>query len=331
MPPEDQRRRRWWPWVVAALVLLIAAGGAAAYLLTRPAKKVVPAVVGQTLQTASANIQNAGLNPQVIQVTSGRRAGIVIRQDPQPEIKVNEGSTVTLTVSQGPGTTTVPSVSGLSEAQARQSITHFRLKVERTQHETSDTVPAGSATRTDPGAGVQLPVGDPVTLFISKGKPQVPVPDVRGQTQASAETTLRNDGFTVSTSNQVSTSDPQGTVISQTPAGSTNANPGSNVNIVIAQPPPKVGVPSVQGEKAGAATSRLTGLGLTVNKQTQDVTDKTKDGVVISQNPGAGSQVDKGSTVTITVGHFVKPTTTTTSTTSHTSSATTSSTTSSHT
>ena len=76
--------------------VVVAAGGAAAYVLTRPTKKVVPAVVGENLQDASATIQNAGLNPQVIQVTSGRRAGTVIHQDPQPGVKVNEGSSVTL-------------------------------------------------------------------------------------------------------------------------------------------------------------------------------------------------------------------------------------------
>jgi eukaryotic-like serine/threonine-protein kinase len=315
VPPEQQRRRKRWPWVVALLVLLIAGGATAAYLLTRPTKKIVPAVVGENLQDASANIQNAGFSPNIIQVTNSKKAGTVIHQDPQPGTKANEDSTVTLTVSTGPGSTTVPSVSGESQKRAEKTIKQALLKVDRTVTETSDTVPAGQATRTDPGAGVSLPVNSKVTLFISKGKPQVIVPNVVGDTQATAETTLKNDGFTVSTSTQVSSSATPGTVISQTPAGDTSVDPGSNVSIVIAQAPPNVNVPFVQGDKASAATNTLASAGLKVTQKTQTVTDQGKDGIVISQNPNAGSSVTKGSTVTIVVGKFRQPTTTTTSTT----------------
>jgi serine/threonine-protein kinase len=311
-PPEEQRRRKRWPWIVAVLVLLLAGGGVAAYVLTRPTKKIVPDVVGQNLQDATANVQNAGFNPNIIQVTNAKKSGTVIRQDPQPGTKANENSTVTLTVSTGPGSTTVPSVSGESEKQAKKTISQALLKVGRTQTETSDTVPAGDATRTDPGAGVSLPVNSKVTLFISKGKPQVTVPNVQGDTQATAETTLKNDGFTVSTSTQVSSSATAGTVISQTPSSGTSVDPGSNVSIVIAQAPPNVNVPFVQGDTANAASRTLSSAGLKVTQRSQTVTDQKKDGIVLSQNPNAGSSVTKGSTVTIVVGKFQQPTTTTT-------------------
>jgi eukaryotic-like serine/threonine-protein kinase len=84
---------------------------------------------------------------------------------------------------------------------------------------------------------------------------------------------------------------------------------------VIAQAPPTVNVPFVQGDKASAATNTLTSAGLKVTQRSQTVTDKGKDGIVLSQSPNAGSSVNKGSTVTIVVGKFQQPTTTTTSTT----------------
>jgi serine/threonine-protein kinase len=308
--------------VALLVLLLLAGGGVAAYLLTRPAKKIVPTVVGENLQDATANVQNAGLNPTILQVQNRARSGKVIRQDPQGGTKLNQGSTVTLTVSTGPGRRTIPTVTGDTEAQARDAIKGAGLKVGSRQTESSDTVPAGHATRTEPGAGVSVSPGFSVTLFISSGKPQVTVPDVVGLSQSTAESTLRNDGFTVSTTTQVSTSATPGNVISQSPGGSTSANPGSNVNIVVAQAPPKVNVPFVQGDKTAAATNTLTTAGLTVTKRTQNVTDKTKDGVVLSQNPNAGSSVDKGSNVTIVVGRFTPPTTTTTSTTTSSTSTT---------
>ncbi len=325
-PPEEQRRRLRWPWMVGLLVLLLAAGGVGAYLLTRPTKRIVPKVVGQSLQDASANVQNAGFNPNIIQVTNSKKAGTVIRQDPQPGTRANEGSTVTLTVSTGPGSTTVPSVSGESQKQAEKSIKQAQLKVGRIETETSDTTPAGDATHTEPGAGVSLPVGSKVTLFISTGKPLVTVPNVQGETQATAETTLKNDGFTVSTSTQVSSSDTPGTVIGQSPSGGADVAPGSNVSIVIAQAPPNVNVPFVKGDTASAASNTLKGAGLNVTQNTQTVTDQGKDGIVLSQSPNAGASVTKGSTVTIVVGKFQPPTTTSTSTSTTSSPSTTTST-----
>jgi eukaryotic-like serine/threonine-protein kinase len=324
-PPQDEeeaRRRRWLPWVIAAVVLLLIGGGVAAYLLTRPTKKIVPTVVNDSLQTATATLQNAGFNPSIINVTSSTPAGIVIHQDPQPGTKVNEGTTVTLTVSQGPGNATVPSVTDLPKKQAEQLIKQQRLKVGRIQSESSDTVPSGSATRTDPGAGVSVPVGSAVTLFISTGKPLVTVPDVRGLSQSTAETTLTHAGFQVASSTQVSTSVTPGDVISQDPAPVSQVAPGTTVNIVIAQAPPKVNVPNVTGQKAGAASSSLSGAGLSVKQQTQTVSNQSQDGIVISQNPSAGSSVDKGSTVTIIVGKFKSDTTTTSSTSTTTTSST---------
>jgi serine/threonine-protein kinase len=128
-PPEEEHRRRWWPWLVAVLVLLLIAGGAAAYVLTRPAKKIVPTVINQNLQDATANIQNAGLNPSIIQVQNKAKSGTVIRQDPQGGTKVNENSTVTLTVSSGPGRRLIPSVTGLSQSQAKTAIKQAGLRV----------------------------------------------------------------------------------------------------------------------------------------------------------------------------------------------------------
>ena len=48
----------------------------------------------------------------MLYVTTAKTAGTVIGQDPLGGTKANKGSTVTLTVSHGPGNATVPSVVG---------------------------------------------------------------------------------------------------------------------------------------------------------------------------------------------------------------------------
>jgi serine/threonine-protein kinase len=310
-PPPPGAGRYWWAWLLVLLILL--GGAAAAYLLTRPNTKIVPTVVNEQVSVAQTQIQNAGFSPNLIYRPDGHRAGTVISQNPLGQTKADAGSTVSLTVSQGLGNTSVPTVSGLTQAQAVRELKRQQLRTARIQRENSPDVPAGDATRTDPPAGVSVPVGSGVTLFVSSGKAKVPVPDVTNQPQASAEGTLRAAGFTVTATTQTSSTVTAGDVISQSPPGGSSAAPGSAVTIVVATAPTTASVPGVKGDTADAATSTLTGAGFKVVRKTQDVTQQNRDGIVISQTPGANTTANKGATVTIVVGHFVATTTTTTS------------------
>jgi serine/threonine-protein kinase len=95
------------------------------------------------------------------------------------------------------------------------------------------------------------------------------------------------------------------------------------VNLVVAKAPPTVAVPNVTGQRRGAAEATLGASGFPATVQPQDVTTKNQGGVVLSQNPAAGTMVKKGTAVTIVVGHYVAPTpTTTTSSTTPTSTTT---------
>ncbi len=319
-PPGRSRFGSVWTWVILALVLLAGAGGVLAYLLTRPDQRTVPPVVNLQVGVAQTLVQNAGLTPNLIYRTDRSPSGTVIAQSPLGGVKANQGSTVTLTVSQGLGNTSVPSVVDLPEVQAAAAIRHQGLRVARVESEPSAVVPAGEATRTDPTAGVSVPVGSSVTLFVSSGKPLVNVPDVTGETQSQAESDLRKAGFGVATSTQASTSVAVGSVIRQNPAGGTPAASGSTVTIVLATAPTTVKVPDVTGASVASATSQLSAAGFAVKRVNRNVSTANQDGVVLSQSPAATTTLKKGGTVRIVVGHYVAPppppptTTTTTST-----------------
>jgi serine/threonine-protein kinase len=311
-PPPDEHERRPWPWIVLLLVLLLLAGGAAAYLLTRPKTEIVPPVAGEQLSVASTQLQNAGFSVGTINVTSDHPAGFVIRQDPVGGTKAKKGSTVTLTVSSGPGNATVPSVADLPLGQAKGMIKQAHLKVGRVVFQNNATIRKNHVISTDPQAGATPLVGTPVTLFVSSGPALVAVPDVTGQSESSAKSELTNAGFQVRTTTQTSSTVTAGDVISQSPSGGRQEAPGSTVSLVIATAPATATVPNEVGQKAAAANSALSGAGFTVTQQTQPVTDKKKDGVVLSQSPGGGATATKGSGVTIVVGQFKPPANTTT-------------------
>ena len=159
-------------------------------------------MTGQLLNDARTELQNDGFSVAVINATSSQPAGTVIGQDPLAQVKVDKGSTVTLTVSSGPGNTTVPSVQGLPLAQAKREIRRAHLRVGRVVLQGSQTVPDGDVIGTDPAAGQNPVVGTRVTLTVSTGKPTAAVPPVVSKSESDATQALKSAGFTVSTSTE---------------------------------------------------------------------------------------------------------------------------------
>jgi beta-lactam-binding protein with PASTA domain/predicted Ser/Thr protein kinase len=312
-PPGRRDSRRWVPWAWGLLVLLLIAGAAAAaYFLTRPKQVIIPKVTGEQLNTARTVLQGAGFQIDPINVPDRKPSGIVIGEDPGAGTKADKGSTVTLTVSRGPGNVSVPSVQGLTPAAAARVLRRAGLKVGNVVPQSSTRFAAGRATGTNPGVARSVPPGTAVTLFLSSGQPQKQVPNVGGESQTAATADLTRAGFNVNAKTQPSSTVAVGNVISQSPAGGAKAAQGSTVTIVVATAPATVTVPSVKGDPVSGAVSALTAAGLKVAQTTQNVGQAARDGIVIAQSPGPNSTARKGSTVTITIGHFVSTTTTTT-------------------
>ena len=303
--PEPPHDRRWVPWAVAAGIVAVVIGLIVLLLTLRPEKTPVPNVVGTQLDAASTVLHNRGFEVQVQRVLNPAPKDRVLREDPQPGTKVNEGSTIALTVSDGPGQAAVPDVSGRSQGQARTTLEKAGFRVEA-QREPSDAVPAGQVTRTVPPGGSLADRGSTVKLYVSSGPGQVIVPTVVGQDQAGAQATLANSGLKVSAVSQES-DQPAGTVLSQDPGAGTTTNKGSTVTIVVAREANRVTVPGVVGEDEGSARSTLSAAGLGVSIADRSVGSPDKDGQVLAQHPQAGGRVSPGSTVTITVGRFSGP------------------------
>jgi beta-lactam-binding protein with PASTA domain len=310
---------RAWLWVL--LVALLIGGGVAAYLLTRPKQVVVPLVVNQSQTVAIAEINNAGLSPSPINEPNSASSGTVVSQTPDAGQKVDSGSTVRLVVSSGPGNAPVPSVVGSTKVAAEKAIATAGLRVGSVQSKYSASVALNDAVSTDPGAGTSLPVGTAVTLFVSLGPAPVKVPDVTGETQSAARATLTALGLTVTTTNQPTSTQTPGTVISQSKTGSAPAN--STITLVVAQAVPMVNVPTVTGDDPSTASKALKAAGFSVTQTTMTVTNQSEDKTVVSQSPKGGAKAKKGATVTIVVGKYTAPTQTTTTGTSSTPTTTT--------
>jgi serine/threonine-protein kinase len=131
----------------------------------------------------------------------------------------------------------------------------------------------------------------------------------------SAAAAQLNPPFKVSVVSQPS-SQPQGTVLRQSPAANSNLASGSTVTLYVSTGhPPMVTVPRETGMTRKAAVAALKKLGFNVTVVLEQTTDNKQVGKVMSESPTEGTSVPKGSTVTIMVGEQVTSTTTSTSTT----------------
>ena len=300
--PEEKRERRWWWYAIGLLALALL--GVLLYLILSGVlateKREVPRVTGKQLVDARALLERAGFEVSTERVQSEQPFDQVVDQDPNAKEEAEEGSTVTLEVSGGPGNVLVPPVENLRVNQAIEELEDAGLEV-TIDREFSKEVKEDFAIRTVPREGSEVTKGTRVRLLVSQGPEQVTVPDVTGLSRESAEARLRDEGLKPAVEEQES-DEQEGDVISQSPSGGTEVTRGETVTITVSTGRPQVDVPDVVGLSEKEATARLTSAGLAPERQERTVTDPTQDGVVVEQRPGAGTQVDEGRQVVIVVG-----------------------------
>ncbi len=201
---------------------------------------------------------------------------------------------------------TVEDVTGLSEPDALRAIQAQGL-VAIPSRENSEFVEAGFVVRTDPAAGSQVEEGATVTVIISAGIEQFPVPSLVGLDQATAVDLIQRQGFVVGevTLDPESSADP-GTVIAQEPLGNVTAPAGATVDIVVAAGPESVELTDLVNLTERDATAALQSLGLLVAVETE-FSDEVDRGRVIRTTPEAGVELAIGSTVTLVVSDGPEP------------------------
>jgi eukaryotic-like serine/threonine-protein kinase len=186
-----------------------------------------------------------------------------------------------------------------SMTQAQQAIAAAGL-VPQVQYEASETIPRDRIIRQDPAPGGMRARKEMVTLFVSSGMPLVAVPDVKGFTRADAEHALSNAKFKTTVVPRYA-NEPKDTVLALSPAPGTQAREGSTIVLSVSQGQPPVRVPQLVGLSLEAARSLLERLGLKLNVDQQTPSDVIPKNTIASQAAAADAQVDRGSTVGVTV------------------------------
>ncbi len=203
-----------------------------------------------------------------------------------------------------PDDVAVPTIQGMTRAQAEQTITDSGLDVGQVTTAASDEIAEGRVISQDPPSGERIAPGDSVDFVVSTGKPQVEVPDVVGQSKDDAADELRSKGLRP-VLRQRDLDDPKDEVVQTQPRAGTPVTEGTKVTVFWSDGPEQV--PDVRGKTEAQATKLIEDAGFKVST-VPDSSTVAEKGTVLQQSPAPGQTLDKGSTVTIVVSTYEKPT-----------------------
>ena len=294
-------QRRWRFRHVAAIAaapLMVVAAAAFAYSqLTRPASVQVPNVVDTDVFAAANRLEKAGFEVDTSLAHDPRPAGIVLAQYPRRGVRIDEGSHVTITISDV--VATMPDVVGKQVDDAEAALRSVGFVDVTVTDDYRDDYDPGTVVGTTPAAYTEAKKADPVDISVARD-PHVTVPNLAGVDQATATARLQQIGVVVGVQTAGSKSVASGLVISTSPGSGRVVRRGSTVTLTVSSGPRLVAVPYVVGSSADDAVGRLEDDGFDVSVVTTPVAND-QVGDVVAQNP-AGGRAPDGSTVTVTVG-----------------------------
>ena len=310
---DEPMRRSFWPWLLAAL-LVAAAIVAGWYVYTKIQDQLnqtkpvsVPLVQGSVEQLAVQKLVAAGLQVRVRRLPNANvEIGRVFDQSRPPGERTEKGNLVVIKVSSGKPKVSVPNVLGKQATDAVAALTEHGLKADI--HPVHSAKDSGTVTGQFPKAGARLLKGEQVRINVSQGPKPVGVPPVVGSPFESAAGALQGAGFAVAR-RDVDSNDPKGIVVQMDPPANSLIAPSSTVTLFVSKGPTESSVPDVTSFSRADAIATLRNSGFKVLVDVSDTDDPTLDGVFMTQTPGPGETAKPGTTVTITVGHFIAPTT----------------------
>jgi serine/threonine-protein kinase len=248
--PPERSGGRGWSYALLALAVLIVAG-LVAFTLSKlsggspePKKAAVPPVVGLKLSAAQTALKTAGftnIDSSQQKASDTTPAGSVLSQSPQQGTTVPLTDTITLVVSSGSDTVTLPDLHGKSQNDATATIQQLGLQIGKITNKDDKSLQTGQVISTSPGPG-SVAKGSKVNLVVATGT--VRLPDLKGKSLQDATSALTRLGLSPQVQYQeANPGQPVNVVVDQNP-GKGEVGVGSTVTLVVTQPGTPTASPS---------------------------------------------------------------------------------------
>ena len=183
-------------------VVVLAGASVRINVSSGPKPVAVPSVIGLSYDSAAAQLQSAGFTVGRADVDSDQPAGQVVDQSPPGNSTASKGSPVTLSVSKGPTTVTVPDVSLQTAPDARATLRAAGFRVTVVRQETDDPSLDGLVMSQAPAGNAQADPKSVVTLTVGT---YVPPPDVTPPPPTDTGTTTDTTTDTTTTTDSTTT------------------------------------------------------------------------------------------------------------------------------
>jgi eukaryotic-like serine/threonine-protein kinase len=228
-----------------------------------PRLVAVPDVRGKPTAGAERILKAADLG-----MTEGDRRpspeppGTVLEQSPAPGTQVRRGASVTVIVSTPSPTVRVPDVRGRSRAEAARILRGADFAYVEGDRRPS-TGRSDVVLEQDPRPGAAATRGSAVTVILStpaaEPPPLIPVPDVRGRSQAEARQRLQGEGLVLSVGGRQESREPADVVLQQEPPPGAQVRRGTTVTVTLSTPVSTITTPDVIGRTRPDAEQILGG------------------------------------------------------------------------
>ncbi|MBC8390893.1 MAG: PBP1A family penicillin-binding protein [Actinobacteria bacterium] len=267
-------------------------------------KVEVPDVVGLNFEEAKQLFENLYfVVEEIYDFDETYNQDIIFKQNPEAgttlESLNGEKLSITLYVSKGKKTFSMPELIGLNLSEAKQIIESLELVLDNIIYGFSNEQPIDKIFDQSPVPDSEVSKSTGVILYVSKGEnPQVLIPDVIGMTKEEAIDILNNAGFNAISVIEGKTfeenSNEKDKVFAQIPVSGTLYNKSLEIIINISK---GIKVPDVLNMTKGDAVTTLESLGFVVEISP----NAAATGAVINQIPKADTYLNYGSKVTIEV------------------------------
>jgi beta-lactam-binding protein with PASTA domain/tRNA A-37 threonylcarbamoyl transferase component Bud32 len=308
-----KRRQSRGGWLIALVILLAALAATAGWWFGSGPGSLIPVqdVSGLTFADAQAQLAEDSL----IAVEQGENSldvpiGQVIGTDPPSGARVEQNSEVTVLVSLGPAEVQVESLSGRTETEARGILESHVISVAEQNEQFFTDAAAGvvvgmtltPADGSEPfvcSEGCTAHQGDTAALWVSLG----PVPDVTGESEGSARSTLEGLQLVVGESlTEPSDSVEEGSVIRMNGRDDGGwLRPGDTVTLVVSTGPPLFEVPDLVGMTLAEARDAAAAASFTIDYDERWDAFPDPFTEVESQNPDPGELKRKGTEISLRI------------------------------
>ncbi len=286
---------------IVIILLLAALVGGIGWYLGSAEYVSVPDVTGQSIDDANVVLatQNLRLAEASVEPSETVAEGLVIRTDPPVGERARAGSTLAAIVSSGPQLFNVPNVQGTSVPDATAALEQAGFSVAGTEQVYDPQITRDLLVGTSPAADTAQRAGTAITLIVSRGLEPVVLPDFAGLPTEVAQQRTSDLGLLSRVRQDFSDTVPPGIIVTSEPAAGATLVPGDTIQLVASKGPAPSTVPDVVGMGQQEAITALQEAGLQPLSKNQFpivVLDR-----VYSQDPAAGTQLPRGSTVTISI------------------------------